>query len=100
MRFGLNELTELPKPEDLDADLAATVEAREIAAPTAAAPSIRIESGEAVSEAEEDRRTTERSKTKTTRTTTRTDEEDDDEDDDAEAEPGEPTEPEEPSGGD
>jgi len=35
VRFGLNELSELPKPEDLDADLAATVEAREIAAPTA-----------------------------------------------------------------
>src|SRR5215831_4172156 len=35
MRFGLNELAELPRPEDLDADLAATVEAREIAAPTA-----------------------------------------------------------------
>ena len=31
MRFGLNELAELPRPEDLDADLAATVEAREIA---------------------------------------------------------------------
>jgi segregation and condensation protein B len=44
MRFGLNELAELPRPEDLDADLASTVEAREIAAPTAAAPSIRIES--------------------------------------------------------
>ena len=44
MRFGLNELTELPRPEDLDADLAATVEAREIAAPTAASPSIHVES--------------------------------------------------------
>ena len=43
MRFGLNDLAELPRPEDLDADLASTVEAREIAAPTAAAPSIRIE---------------------------------------------------------
>src|SRR5262245_4146012 len=30
VRFGLNELDELPRPEDLDADLAATVEAREI----------------------------------------------------------------------
>jgi segregation and condensation protein B len=43
MRFGLNDLAELPRPEDLDADLAATVEARELAAPTAAAPSIHIE---------------------------------------------------------
>ena len=43
MRFGLNDLGELPRPEDLDADLAATVEARELAAPTAAAPAIRIE---------------------------------------------------------
>jgi hypothetical protein len=44
MRFGLNELTELPRPEELDADLTATVEAREIAAPTAKTPSIRVES--------------------------------------------------------
>ena len=44
VRFGLNELDELPRPEDLDADLAATVDAREIAAPTALAPSIRIDS--------------------------------------------------------
>jgi len=43
MRFGLNELTELPRPEDLDADLSATIEAREIAAPTAAAPAIHLE---------------------------------------------------------
>ncbi len=43
MRFGLNELAELPKPEDLDADLAATVEAREIAAPTAEAPAIHVD---------------------------------------------------------
>ncbi|HTY41321.1 MAG TPA: SMC-Scp complex subunit ScpB [Thermoanaerobaculia bacterium] len=43
MRFGLNELDELPRPEDLDADLASTLEAREIAAPTAAAPSIHVE---------------------------------------------------------
>jgi segregation and condensation protein B len=50
MRFGLNDLAELPKPEDLDADLAATVEAREIAAPTAAATGIHIEAGEASSE--------------------------------------------------
>jgi segregation and condensation protein B len=46
MRFGLNDLAELPRPEDLDADLAATVEAREIAAPTAGPPSIRVESAE------------------------------------------------------
>ena len=45
MRFGLNELTELPRPEDLDADLAATIEAREIAAPTATPPSIHMENG-------------------------------------------------------
>ena len=42
VRFGLNELDELPRPEDLDADLAATVEAREIAAPTAEPPSIHV----------------------------------------------------------
>lgn len=45
MRFGLNDLAELPRPEDLDADLAATVEARELAAPTAGSPSIHIEPG-------------------------------------------------------
>jgi len=44
MRFGLNELSELPRPEELDADLTATVEAREIAAPTALPPSIHVES--------------------------------------------------------
>jgi segregation and condensation protein B len=44
VRFGLNELSELPKPEDLDADLAATVEAREIAAPTATLSGIHVES--------------------------------------------------------
>jgi segregation and condensation protein B len=44
VRFGLNDLSELPRPEDLDADLAATIEAREIAAPTAEPPSIHIES--------------------------------------------------------
>jgi len=47
MRFGLNELAELPRPEDLDADLAATVEAREIAAATSAPPGIRVEAGDA-----------------------------------------------------
>jgi segregation and condensation protein B len=52
VRFGLNELTELPRPEDFDADLAATVEAREIAAPTAAMPAIHVESGLAEPEAD------------------------------------------------
>ncbi len=51
VRVGLNELAELPKPEDLDADLAATVEAREIAAPTAAATAIHVETGEEEPEA-------------------------------------------------
>ncbi len=54
MRFGLNDLAELPHPEDLDADLASTVEAREIAAPTAGPPSIRVETAEA-DEDDEDR---------------------------------------------
>jgi segregation and condensation protein B len=45
VRFGLNELTELPRPEDLDSDLAATVEAREIAAPTATLSGIHVEPG-------------------------------------------------------
>ena len=53
VRFGLNELTELPKPEDLDADLAATVDAREIAAPTAAATGIHVETAEEEPEAAE-----------------------------------------------
>jgi segregation and condensation protein B len=43
MRFGLNDLAELPRPEDLDADLAATVEAREIAAQTAEPPAIHMD---------------------------------------------------------
>ena len=43
VRFGLNDLAELPKPEDLDADLAATVEAREIAAPTSAETAIHVD---------------------------------------------------------
>jgi hypothetical protein len=46
MRFGLNDLDELPRPEDLDADLAATLEAREIAAPTAGPPGIHVEAAE------------------------------------------------------
>jgi segregation and condensation protein B len=36
VRFGLNELDDLPKPEELDEDLAATVPAEEAAAPAAA----------------------------------------------------------------
>jgi segregation and condensation protein B len=52
MRFGLNDLDELPRPEDLDADLAATLEAREIAAPTAGPPGIRVEAGETEPEAD------------------------------------------------
>lgn len=51
MRFGLNELDELPRPEDLDADLAATLEAREIAAPTAGPPGIHVEAAETADEA-------------------------------------------------
>ena len=51
VRFGLNELDELPKPEDLDADLAATVEAREIAAQTAEPTAIHVD---ADSELDED----------------------------------------------
>jgi len=105
VRFGLNELAELPKPEDLDADLAATVEAREIAAPTAAAPSIRIESGEAVSQMQEaasQMEVEEEIEEEDAEEYEEDDEEDEDdeEEDDAEAGPGEPTEPEEPSGGD
>jgi segregation and condensation protein B len=65
MRFGLNELTELPRPEELDADLTATVEAREIAAPTAQPPSIHVENDAELDDDEDD---------------------DDDEDSDAEAE--------------
>jgi segregation and condensation protein B len=36
VRFGLNELDDLPKPEELDEDLAATVASEETAAPAAA----------------------------------------------------------------
>ena len=46
VRFGLNDLAELPRPEDLDADLAATVEAREIAPMTAQETAIRISAEE------------------------------------------------------
>ncbi len=46
VRFGLNDLAELPRPEDLDSDLAATVEAREIAPLTAQETGIRISSDE------------------------------------------------------
>jgi segregation and condensation protein B len=52
MRFGLNDLDELPRPEDLDADLAATLEAREIAAPTSGPPDIRVEPGDTEPEAD------------------------------------------------
>src|ERR1700687_2758991 len=44
VRFGLNELDELPRPEELDADLSAPLESREIAAPTAEPPSIHVDS--------------------------------------------------------
>ena len=54
MRFGLNDLDELPRPEDLDADLAATLEAREIAAPTAGPPGIHVEAAETADEAPDD----------------------------------------------
>jgi segregation and condensation protein B len=50
VRFGLNDLAELPRPEDLDADLAATVEAREIAPLTAQETAIHISSEEALDE--------------------------------------------------
>src|SRR5262245_58936062 len=52
VRFGLNDLAELPRPEDLDADLAATVEAREIAPLTAQETAIHIssEAGDALDE--------------------------------------------------
>jgi segregation and condensation protein B len=43
MRFGLNDLAELPRPEELDSDLAATVEAREIASPTAKETAIHVD---------------------------------------------------------
>ena len=46
VRFGLNDLAELPRPEDLDADLSATVEAREIAPLTAQETGIQISSDE------------------------------------------------------
>jgi segregation and condensation protein B len=46
VRFGLTDLAELPRPEDLDADLAATVEAREIAPLTAQETAIHISSDE------------------------------------------------------
>ncbi len=52
IRFGLNELAELPRPEDLDSDLAATVDAREIAAPTATETSIHVEASEPPDETE------------------------------------------------
>jgi segregation and condensation protein B len=50
VRFGLNELDELPKPEDLDADLAATVEAREIAGQTAEPTAIHVDADSGLDE--------------------------------------------------
>ena len=58
VRFGLNELDDLPKPEELDADLAATVPSEETAAPAAAemsAPPEESEPNDAASEDDEDR---------------------------------------------
>ena len=57
VRFGLNELDDLPKPEELDEDLAATVASEETAAPAVAemsAPPEPPESGEDVEEEDED----------------------------------------------
>ena len=68
VRFGLNDLAELPKPEDLDADLAATVEAREIAGVTAEPTAIRVAPDDPGEEDPEDEEVD--------------DEEDDDDDDD------------------
>jgi segregation and condensation protein B len=45
VRFGLNELDDLPKPEDLDADLAATIEGE--TSPMSAAGEPAVESSEA-----------------------------------------------------
>ena len=42
--FGLNELTELPRPDELDSDLSATVEARELAPITSEPTAIRVDS--------------------------------------------------------
>lgn len=59
VRFGLNELDDLPKPEELDADLAATVASEETAAPAAAGTPAPLEESEsdddADSEDDEDR---------------------------------------------
>jgi segregation and condensation protein B len=46
VRFGLNELDDLPKPEELDADLAATVASEETAAPAVAETSAPPEESE------------------------------------------------------
>jgi segregation and condensation protein B len=58
VRFGLNELDDLPKPEELDEDLAATVAAEETAAPAAAEMAPPAENpqpeNDANSEADED----------------------------------------------
>lgn len=59
VRFGLNELDDLPKPEELDADLAATVASEETAAPAEAGTPAPLEESEsdddADSEDDEDR---------------------------------------------
>ena len=54
VRFGLNELDDLPKPEELDADLAATVASEETAAPAAAEMSAPPEEPEADDAEEKD----------------------------------------------
>jgi segregation and condensation protein B len=46
VRFGLNELTDLPKPEELDEDLAATVEGEAAPATTAASAAGESSTGE------------------------------------------------------
>jgi len=53
VRFGLNELDDLPKPEDLDADLAATVEGGGETSSTAAAGEPLPESFESEAAAQE-----------------------------------------------
>jgi len=58
VRFGLNELDDLPKPEELDEDLAATVSAEETGAPApaemSAAPAEHPESEDDEAENDED----------------------------------------------
>jgi segregation and condensation protein B len=54
VRFGLNELDDLPKPEELDEDLAATVAAEETAAPAPAEMSAPPEPPESEADDDED----------------------------------------------